>query len=86
MAADRDVCPEAAGLYAIAHGFALVHGEDDHKNVLRDHAGSQPYHGFPAQRGLQAATKGQECTGVDTEGFAYQYASSTQSPSIMGCH
>jgi len=23
---------------------------------------------------------------LDTEGFAYQYASSSQSPSIMGCH
>jgi len=28
VAADRDTCPEAAGLYAIAHGFALVHGDD----------------------------------------------------------
>jgi hypothetical protein len=30
---DRDICPEAAGLYAIAHGFALVHGEDDHEKI-----------------------------------------------------
>jgi len=33
VAADRDICPEAAGLYAIAHGFALVHGEDDHEKI-----------------------------------------------------
>jgi len=33
VAADRDLSPEAAGLYAIAHGFALVHGEDDHKKI-----------------------------------------------------
>ena len=33
VAGDRDTCPEAAGLYAIAHGFALVHGEDDHKKI-----------------------------------------------------
>jgi hypothetical protein len=33
VAADRDICPEAAGLYAIANGFALVHGEEDHKKV-----------------------------------------------------
>ncbi len=30
---DRDICPEAAGLYAIAHGFALVHGENDHEKI-----------------------------------------------------
>ncbi len=30
---DRDIVPEAAGLYAIANGFALVHGEDDHKKI-----------------------------------------------------
>jgi hypothetical protein len=30
---DRDTVPEAAGLYAIANGFALVHGEDDHKKI-----------------------------------------------------
>jgi hypothetical protein len=33
VAADRDICPEAAGLYAIAHGFALVHGENDHVKI-----------------------------------------------------
>ena len=33
VAADRDICPEAAGLYAIAHGFALAHGEDDHEKI-----------------------------------------------------
>lgn len=33
VSSDRDICPEAAGLYAIAHGFALVHGEDDHKKI-----------------------------------------------------
>lgn len=33
VSADRDVCPEAAGLYAIANGFALVHGDDDHKKI-----------------------------------------------------
>ena len=33
VSADRDNCPEAAGLYAIAHGFALVHGEDDHEKI-----------------------------------------------------
>jgi hypothetical protein len=31
--ADRAACPEAAGLYAIANGFALVHGEDDHAKI-----------------------------------------------------
>ncbi len=30
---DRDIVPEAAGLYAIAHGFALVHGDDDHEKI-----------------------------------------------------
>jgi hypothetical protein len=33
VSADRDICPEAAGLYAIAHGFAIVHGEDDHEKL-----------------------------------------------------
>jgi hypothetical protein len=33
VSADRDICPEAAGLYAIAHGFALVHGDSDHKKI-----------------------------------------------------
>ena len=31
--ADRDICPEARGLNAIANGFALVHGEDDHEKI-----------------------------------------------------
>jgi hypothetical protein len=33
VSADRDICAEASGLYAIAHGFALVHGEDDHRKI-----------------------------------------------------
>lgn len=33
IAADVDVVPEARGLYAIAHGFALVHGDDDHEKI-----------------------------------------------------
>ena len=33
VSADRENCPEAAGLYAIAHGFALLHGEDDHEKI-----------------------------------------------------
>ena len=33
VAADRDISPEAAGLYAIANGFALLHGEDDHRKI-----------------------------------------------------
>jgi hypothetical protein len=32
IAQDRDSSPEGPGLYAIAHGFALLHGiRDDHK-------------------------------------------------------
>ena len=31
--ADIDSVPEARGLYAIAHGFALVHGEHDHEKI-----------------------------------------------------
>jgi hypothetical protein len=31
--ADRAASPEAAGLYAIANGFAMVHGEDDHRKI-----------------------------------------------------
>jgi hypothetical protein len=30
---DRGFAPQAAGLYAIAHGFALVHGDDDHEKI-----------------------------------------------------
>jgi len=33
VAADVDICPEAAGLYAIAHGFGILHGEDDHEKI-----------------------------------------------------
>lgn len=33
VSADRAICPEAAGLYAIAHGFALLHGEDDYRKI-----------------------------------------------------
>lgn len=33
VSADRAACPEASGLYAIANGFALVHGEDDHGKI-----------------------------------------------------
>jgi hypothetical protein len=30
---DVAITPEAAGLKAIAHGFAMVHGEDDHRKI-----------------------------------------------------
>ncbi len=33
VAKDRAIVPEAAGLYAIAHGFAIVHEEDDHEKI-----------------------------------------------------
>jgi hypothetical protein len=33
VAADRETVPEAAGLYAVAHGFALLHGEDDQEKI-----------------------------------------------------
>jgi hypothetical protein len=33
VSADRDTSPEGRGLYAIAHGFALIHGLDDHKKI-----------------------------------------------------
>ena len=33
VAADIDTVPEARGLKAIAFGFALVHGEDDHEKI-----------------------------------------------------
>ena len=33
VTADRGIVPEAAGLYAIAHGFAIVHGADDHEKI-----------------------------------------------------
>jgi len=31
--ADTDMTPEAAGLKAIAHGFAMVHGDNDHLKI-----------------------------------------------------
>jgi hypothetical protein len=33
VAADISIVPESAGLAAIAHGFALTHGEDDHEKL-----------------------------------------------------
>jgi hypothetical protein len=33
VSADIDTSPEGRGLKAIAHGFALVHGLDDHKKI-----------------------------------------------------
>lgn len=33
VAADVDIVPEAAGLQAIAHGFALVHGDNDLEKI-----------------------------------------------------
>jgi hypothetical protein len=33
VSADRDSSPEGRGLSAIAHGFALLYGTDDHKKV-----------------------------------------------------
>jgi hypothetical protein len=30
---DRDRSPEGPGLYAIARGFAIVHGTDDHRKI-----------------------------------------------------
>lgn len=33
VAEDRHSVSEASGLYAIAHGFALVHGDDDQKKL-----------------------------------------------------
>jgi len=33
VAADIDTVPEAAGLKAIANGFAYVHGDDDHEKI-----------------------------------------------------
>ena len=30
---DRDTTPEGPGLYAIAHGFALLHGTQDHMKI-----------------------------------------------------
>lgn len=33
VTADIAVTPESAGLKAIAHGFAMMHGEDDHRKI-----------------------------------------------------
>lgn len=33
VAADINIVPEAAGLKAIAHGFALLHGGNDHEKI-----------------------------------------------------
>jgi hypothetical protein len=33
VAADIGIVPEAAGLKAIAHGFAVVHGDEDHEKI-----------------------------------------------------
>lgn len=33
VAADLRATPEAAGLKAIAHGFAIVHGDEDHRKI-----------------------------------------------------
>jgi hypothetical protein len=33
VSADQGLVPEAAGLRAIAHGFALLHGDDDHLKI-----------------------------------------------------
>ncbi len=33
VAADVAIVPEAAGLKAIAHGFALLHGDNDHEKI-----------------------------------------------------
>jgi hypothetical protein len=33
VAADIGLTPEAAGLKAIAHGFSMVHGVDDHRKL-----------------------------------------------------
>ncbi|HEY5989394.1 MAG TPA: chromate resistance protein ChrB domain-containing protein [Streptosporangiaceae bacterium] len=33
IAQDRDSSPEGPGLYAIAHGFALTHGTQDHTKL-----------------------------------------------------
>jgi hypothetical protein len=33
VAADIDIVPEARGLKAVAYGFALVHGDQDHEKI-----------------------------------------------------
>ena len=33
VSADRGNCPESAGLYAVANGFAIVHGDNDAEKI-----------------------------------------------------
>jgi hypothetical protein len=33
VSADTNIVPESAGLQAIAHGFALAHGDNDHEKL-----------------------------------------------------
>jgi hypothetical protein len=33
VSSDIDITPESAGLLAIAHGFALAHGDNDHEKI-----------------------------------------------------
>jgi hypothetical protein len=33
VSTDRDLSPEAAGLFAIAHGFSILYGENDHEKI-----------------------------------------------------
>ena len=33
VSADINIVPESAGLQAIAHGFAVVHGDNDHEKI-----------------------------------------------------
>ena len=33
VSADINIVPESAGLQAIAHGFALAHGDNDHEKI-----------------------------------------------------
>jgi hypothetical protein len=33
VSTDRSICPEAAGLFAIAHGFAILHGDNDQEKI-----------------------------------------------------
>jgi hypothetical protein len=33
VTSDRDISPEGRGLNAIAHGFAIIHGSNDHKKM-----------------------------------------------------
>jgi hypothetical protein len=51
---DVGIRPEAAGLKAIAHGFALVHGENDHEKIRLE---------TPLYDALYAWCQQQEATG-----------------------